>query len=126
MSSKTNEAIVRRIYEEGFNQGDTSPFDELYADDFRHHNKTIHDVSKGGAGERESMLRFRDAIPDVHFELVDCMAKGDKVMLHLSITGTPRKHFPPIEPGQPMAFKAAAVFRLADGKVAEEWFYREP
>ena len=126
MSVETNVAIVRRIYEQGFNRGDASVYDELYADDFRHHNKTIHDVSKGGAGERESMLRFRDAIPDVCFTIVDCMAEGDKVMLHLTITGTPVKAFPPIEPGEPMSFKAAAIFRLADGKVAEEWFYREP
>lgn len=125
MSSAANKALVRRIYEQGFNEGDASVF-ELYADDFRHHNKTIHDVSSGGAGERESMLRFRDAIPDVHFEITDCMAEADKVMLHLTITGTPVKEFPPIQPGEAMEFHAAAIFRIADGKVAEEWFYREP
>ena len=123
--SDANERIVRRIYEQGFNRGDESVFDESYTDDFRHHHKTIHDVSKGGAGEKESMLRFRKAIPDAHFEICDLMSAGDKVMAHLSITGTPVEAFPPIEPGEPMHFRAVAVFRIDGGRIAEEWFYRE-
>jgi len=125
-SLDANKAIIRRIYERGFNAGDGSVFDELYADDFRHHNKTIHDVSSGGAGERESMLRFRDAIPDSRFEITEQIAEGDKVVNFLTVTGTPVKEFPPIRPGERMEFRAVAIFRLADGKVAEEWFYREP
>ncbi len=126
MSLDTNKAIIRRIYEQGFNEGDTSVFDELYASDFRHHNKTIHDVSSGGAGEKESMLRFREAIPDVRFRIDQSIAEADRVVVLLTITGTPVKEFPPIQPGEAMEFRAAAIFRLADGKLAEEWFYREP
>ena len=61
---EANKQVVRDIYERGFNQGDASVFDTLYTRDFRHHSKTIHDVSPGVAGEKESMLRFREAIPD--------------------------------------------------------------
>jgi predicted ester cyclase len=126
MDCDANKKIVRRIYEQGFNEGDASVFDELYAADFRHHNKTIHDVSSGGAGERESMLRFRDAIPDVHFSIDHSIAEADKVVVLLTVTGTPVKEFPPIKPGEAMEFHAAAIFRIEGGKVAEEWFYREP
>jgi steroid delta-isomerase-like uncharacterized protein len=126
MNLDANKKIIRRIYEQGFNAGDTGVYDELYADDFRHHNKTIHDVSSGGAGEKESMLRFRDAIPDVRFTIDESIAEGDKVVVLLTVTGTPVKEFPPIQPGEAMEFRAAAIFRITDGKVAEEWFYREP
>ena len=122
-----NKRVVRRVYEQGFNEGDGSVFDELYAPDFRHHNKTIHDVSVGGAGEKESMRRFRDAIPDVRFTIEDQIAEGDRVSNRLTIRGTPVKHFPPIEPnGEPMEFRAVAIFRVENGLIAEEWFYREP
>ena len=122
-----NKEIIRRIYELGFNQGDASIFDELYTSNFRHHNKTIHDVAAGGAGEAESMRRFREAIPDVRFTIEDQIAEGDRVANRLSIRGTPVKAFPPIEPtGEAMEFRAVAIFRLVDGKIAEEWFYREP
>ena len=120
-----NEAIVRRVYEEGLNRGDPSVYDEVFAKDFRHHDKTIHDVSRGGEGEKESMRRFRAAIPDVHFEITDCLAERDKVMVHLTVTGTAAEAFPPIAAGERIGFRAVALFRLEDGLIAEEWFYRE-
>jgi steroid delta-isomerase-like uncharacterized protein len=125
MDLEANKAVVRRIYEEGFNRGDVSIFETLYAKDFRHHSKTLHDVSSGAAGERESMLRFREAIPDVHFQIDDTLAEGDQVMVRLTLTGTPVKEFPPIPAGEPMEFRAVAVFRLDAGRVTEEWFYRD-
>ncbi len=122
-----NKAIVRRVYEAGFNQGDAAVFDELYAPGFRHHNKTIHDVAAGGAGEKESMRRFRHAIPDVRFTIEDQIAEGDRVANRLTIRGTPVEAFPPIEPnGEAMEFRAVAIFRLRAGLIEEEWFYREP
>ena len=130
MDSETlelNKRVVRRVYEQGFNEGDATVFDELYAPTFRHHNKTIHDVSAGGAGEKESMHRFRDAIPDVRFTIEDQIAEGDRVANRLTIRGTPIKTFPPIEPnGREMEFRAVAIFRLEAGSIVEEWFYREP
>ena len=124
--SEANKAIIRRIYEQGFNRGDPSIYDTSYAPDFRHHHKTIHDVSRGGEGEKESMLRFRAAIPDVNFAIRDCLAEDDKVMVHLTVTGTAIRAFPPIEAGERIDFGAAALFRLENGLVAEESFYRDP
>jgi len=124
--SEANKAIIRRIYEQGFNMGDASIYDTSYAPDFRHHHKTIHDVSRGGEGEKESMLRFRAAIPDVHFEISDCIAEDDLVVVHLNVTGTAVRAFPPIEVGERIDFGALALFRFEKGLVAEEWFYRDP
>ena len=45
-SIEVNKAIVCRINEEGFNQGDTLVYPELYAPDFRLHNKTIPDADR--------------------------------------------------------------------------------
>ena len=125
MDLEANKTVIRRIYEEGFNQGDASVFDTLYAKDFRHHSKTIHDVSSGAEGERESMLRFREAIPDARFQIDDALAEGDQVVVRLTVTGTPVKEFPPIQPGKPIEFRAVAVFRLEGGRVTDEWFYRD-
>jgi predicted ester cyclase len=122
-----NKKIVRRVYDKGFNKGETSVYDTLYASDFRHHNKTIHDVEVGGAGEKESMLRFRAAIPDVCFTIEDQIAEGDRVVNRMTIRGTPIQSFPPIEAtGEEMEFRAVAIFRLREGLIVEEWFYREP
>ena len=62
-----NKAIVERVYREGYNGGDESVYAELYKPDFFHHSKVLHDVGQGGEAERQSMLRFRESMPDARF-----------------------------------------------------------
>jgi predicted ester cyclase len=119
-----NKAIVERVYREGYNGGDESVYAELYEPDFFHHSKTLHDVGQGGDAERRSMLRFRDSMPDAHFEIEQLVAEGDMVAARLHVTGSPRHDF-----GNVLAAdggfdrRCLALFRLADGRLAEEWFY---
>ncbi|HZP29287.1 MAG TPA: ester cyclase [Acidimicrobiia bacterium] len=124
METDENRALIERIYRDGYNGGDVRVYDECYADDFVHHSKTIHDVAGGAVGERESMQRFRAAIPDAHFEVLDLTAEGDRVAARLRITGTPATAFGDITPtGGPIEIDAVAWFRVRDGRVTEEWFY---
>jgi predicted ester cyclase len=116
-------ALLRRIYDEGHNGGDESIYDECYLPGFVHHSKTIHDVAPGAAGEKESMRRFRAAVPDVHFDVVDVLAQGDLAAVRLTITGHPRAAFGSIEAGGRLDIHAVALFRLESGRVAEEWFF---
>jgi steroid delta-isomerase-like uncharacterized protein len=119
-----NRALIERIYRDGYNGGDVGVYDECYSDDFVHHSKTIHDIAAGGAGERESMLRFRAAIPDAHFEILDLVAEGDRVAARLRIRGTPRGDFGDISAdGKPIDIHGLALFRVRDGRIAEEWFF---
>jgi predicted ester cyclase len=105
LTGEANKAIVRRIYEEGYNAGDLSIYDELYQPNFVHHSKTIHDIEPGAAGEAESMIRFRQAIPDVQFTILDQIAERDLVATRLRINET------------------MVLFRIEDGRVAEEWLF---
>jgi predicted ester cyclase len=123
-SVEANKAVVRRIYAEGFNGGDETVYSTLYRPDFRHHSKTIHDISAGAEGERQSMLRFRRAIPDVRFELLEELGVGDRVAVRLRITGTLREVFGTLTAvGEPVDILALALFRIEDGLAAEEWFF---
>jgi predicted ester cyclase len=119
-----NRNLVERIYRDGYNAGELRVYDECYTDDFVHHSKTIHDITAGGAGERESMQRFRAAIPDARFEILDLTAEEDRVAVRLRITGTPRSDFGDIAPdGEAIEILGLALFRIRDDRVAEEWFF---
>jgi len=120
-----NAALVRRIYEEGFNGGTPKIYDECYLADFRHHSKIDHDVDAGAAGEKQSMYRFRASIPDVHFDIHELLADGDKVAARLTITGTTAEAYSSIPSGTTLSIHAMALFRIAEGKAAEEWFFVE-
>ncbi len=124
MSTDANRALIDRIYRDGYNGGDERVYDECYTSDFVHHSKTIHDVARGAAGERESMQRFRVAIPDARFEIVDLTAEDDRVAARLRITGTPTGDFGDITAdGRPIHIHGLALFRMRDGRIAEEWFF---
>jgi len=124
LTCEANKAIVRRIYEEGYNRGDVSIYEVLYQPNFVHHSKTIHDVEAGAAGEAESMIRFRQAIPDVEFTILDQIAERDLVATRLRINGNPTGQFGDVGPeGGVFDVQAMVLFRMEDGRVAEEWLF---
>jgi predicted ester cyclase len=124
LTCEANKAIVRRIYEEGYNRGNVSIYDELYQPNFVHHSKTIHDIEPGAAGEAESMKRFRQAIPDVEFTILDQIAERDLVATRLRINGNPIARFGDIGPeGGVFDVQSMVLFRMEDGRVAEEWLF---
>jgi predicted ester cyclase len=124
LTGEANKAIVRRIYEEGYSRGDVSIYDELYQPNFVHHSKTIHDIEPGASGEAESMIRFRQAIPDVQFTILDQIAERDLVATRLRINGNPTGQFGDVGPeGGVFDVQTMVLFRMEDGRVAEEWLF---
>jgi predicted ester cyclase len=119
-----NKAVIRRIYEEGYDQEDPTVFETLYAPGFQHHSKVIHDVAAAGAGEAQSMRRFHQAIPDVRFEVGMQIAEGDFVATRLHISGHPVGDYGPVRSTDDVFdVQALVLFRLENGLVAEEWLY---
>ena len=121
---EANKAVIRRIYEEGYDKGDPTVFETLYAPGFIHHSKVIFDVRSGGLGEQDSMRRFREAMPDVRFTVVDQVAEGDMVATRLHITGHPVRDYGTVQAADgAFEVNALALFRLENGLAADEWFY---
>ncbi|MEO5837915.1 MAG: ester cyclase [Acidimicrobiales bacterium] len=120
------QALVRGIYELGFNQGVEAVFDECYAPNFVHHSKVIHDVAPAGEGEKQSMIRFRAAIPDVQFEIIDMVGDETRVIARLHIHGHAEQPYGTVPEGA-YNVHAVAWFRVeSQGShlhVAEEWLF---
>lgn len=65
---------------------------------------------------------FLDAFPDFKLEEQDMFAAGDKVAVRFRITGTHSGEFlghPPT--GKRVDYQSYELYRIADGKIAEEW-----
>ncbi len=125
MSTVDNKAVVRRGFEEGWNQGHVALFDELLAPNFLYHDPIWPDVHT-----REDFKRYvtavRSAYPDLHFTIEDLFAEGDKVVVRLTFRGTntgefvaPTRHRPAT--GKQVTMTAINIFRFAGGKVVESW-----
>ncbi|MBI3361031.1 MAG: ester cyclase [Chloroflexi bacterium] len=121
MSPEENKTIVRRLIEEGFNQGNERVIEELVASDYTsHEEETPRQI--GIEGFKELVGSFRAAFPDARFVIEHTVAEGDKVVTWGYFTGTHRGPLEGIPPtGKSVRVKDVDLYRLRDGKVAEAW-----
>jgi len=59
------------------------------------------------------------AFPDAANRVDDMIAEADRVVTHWTMTGT---HQPT---GKPVRFSGVTIARIAGGKIAEHWSYRD-
>lgn len=119
---ESNKAMVRRLYEEGFNQGNLDVLDELVAPDVVTHDPIILDAPTGPDSLRGGIEMIRKAFPDFHVEVLDLVAEGDRVASFVLMSGTNtgdyRRGGATNRKG---AMRAFLLWRVADGRLAESW-----
>jgi steroid delta-isomerase-like uncharacterized protein len=81
-------AAVREFYERGWNGGDLSVIDELFAPEYHDHDAAAQTGASGVEGARLFIETFRAAIPDLHVEIEDQYAEGPTVTTRWIATGT--------------------------------------
>src|SRR5215472_4787801 len=84
----SNKALVRRLYEEGFNAGNLDVVDQLVSPDVVTHNPLILDAPTGPDSIRGGIAMLRQSFPDLHVEVLDLIAEGDRVAAFLLVSGT--------------------------------------
>jgi predicted ester cyclase len=121
MSEQENEAIVRRFYEELWNNWRLELADELVATavSFR---SSLGQTATSLAECKEYEERLRLAFPDWHNQNDELIAVRDWVVVRLTWTGTHRGPLGGVAPtGKPVTCAGAAFFRFAEGKITEAW-----
>jgi steroid delta-isomerase-like uncharacterized protein len=63
-----------------------------------------------------------NAFPDLHHEIVDMVAEGDKVAVRLNVTGTHKGEFQGIPPtSKRLSLDEMGFITIIDGKITEGW-----
>ena len=120
MSLEDNKRLVRRLYEEAFNEGDLDLVDEPVADDVVTRNPIILDAPTGQDSLRGGLEMNRKAFPDFHVEVEDLIAEGDRVAAFLTMSGTNEGDYSRGgATGKRGTMRAFFIWRIADGKLAE-------
>ena len=122
MSTEQNKSIVRRWIEEGWNKGNVAVVDQFYTPDVVQHDPGSPAPVTSSAALKQYVSVFLTAIPDLHFEIDDLIAEGDKVAWRFTSRGTqtgPLLNLPPT--GKSSIVTGMVFFRLTDGKIAEVW-----
>jgi predicted ester cyclase len=120
MTTTSNEAIYRRIIEEGFNRGDLAVADELVGANAIEHQR-------GGAGDgpegvKRTITILRSAFPDFTITIDEVAVVGDKVWARQRGGGTNLGTFAGFPPTGRKAFTDVIdICRFEDGKMVEHW-----
>jgi predicted ester cyclase len=121
MSGADNKAIVLRLIEEVLSSGDLTVADELIDPNFALHLPGSQEL-RGTKGLKQVAEGFRSGFPDRHVLVEDVICEGDKVVVRVRLEGKHSGFFQGIDPtGKQVNVTAIAIFRIADGRIAEEW-----
>lgn len=112
--------LVERYNEEFYEKGNLDAADELVAEAFRHH--APFPTPQGREGFKQFQAQFRQAFPDSTSDNREIVVDGNKVAVRYVMRGTHRGEFMDIPAtGKEVAVEGISIYRVADGKVAEEW-----
>ncbi len=113
--------IAARRYDTFWNTGDEALARSALALNFVDNTLPVG-RPQGIAGPLAASKLIRLAIPDIRCEIEQMIVAGDRVVAHLRFRGHFTGRFGQIQgQGQTINFIATDIYRVADGRVAENW-----
>jgi steroid delta-isomerase-like uncharacterized protein len=123
MTPEQNKAFVVKAFDELINKRDFSRLTEFFAPGFaRHDLGRLFPDRFGAEGPREHVSMLLAAIPDLHSEIIDVFAEGDRVCVRYVASGTHTGELLGSPgSGKPVSWAGVNIYRMADGRIAEVW-----
>jgi predicted ester cyclase len=119
--SADNKALVHRLFEEVWNQGNLAVIDELFATSYIRYDPATPEA-KGLAGFKHFLVTLRAAFPDICATIEDVIAEGDKVAARAIWRGTHQGEYLGIAPtGKHVAIMGTVTLRVAHNRFQEGW-----
>lgn len=113
-----NKAIVRRFYEEVYNQGREDVLDEIISPDYLDYGHTP--PGRGIEGAKADFRSGQGIFSDVHFTLDDLIAVGEQVVVRWTGNLTHTGEFMGVAPtGKTIDLTGISIYRLSNGKLTE-------
>ena len=119
--SEQHKSAARNFIEKGLNQKDITALDEYFSP-----RLTDHALPPGLPAGREGRKIFASvllvAFPDLHVQLDDMVADGDKLVSRYTVHGTHEGELMGIPPtGKQVSVGGIAIDRFEDGQSVEHW-----
>ena len=121
MSVEENKKSCYRCFDEVWNKRDFSVIPEVISPDYVGHN--VPQEIKGLDGFEKMVKDALDSVPDGKVAVDDVFGEGDKLAVHITMTGTATKKVGNVEPGKPIRAVTVLINRYVDGKCVESTPY---
>lgn len=119
--------MVRKIFDEAYNQGNLAVLDDLIAPNYLRHQPPMKDV-QGLDAYKKFITDVRSAYSNFEMRLEEILVDGNKTVARITLNGkhtgrTPTLVAPPT--GKQITMMGCAVSTWENGKVVEEWVYND-
>lgn len=122
--SEENKQILRRWFDEVWNQGRADVIDELFDENGIAHGLSTDPANpiRGPRDYRPFYIVFREAFPHLEIVIEDMVAEGDKVAARCSVRGKHEGDFMGRTATQaPVEIEGITIVRIENGKIVEAW-----
>jgi steroid delta-isomerase-like uncharacterized protein len=121
MTTEENKALLRRAWDEFYNQRNLDFIDEVFVDDV-----IVHEPDRDLRGTEEVkqyLATYLDAFPDQSATVEDVIAEGDKVVSRYTVRGTHQGETEELGPptGRQIEFEGITLYRFEGDKLVEVW-----
>ena len=132
MDTAANKAIARRYFSEMVDKRSDELIEELWTEDCIVHRPEVSATIKGREAFRHAWNRVVEPYSEFKTTIHEVMAEGDLVLCRLSHRvvhrggdWTSRLGRHSVAAGQVVTWPSLTLFRIRDGKIAEEWVCRD-
>ena len=118
--SASDEAVVRRYYDQMCNERKNELAPELFTADHRMHDPQVP-AGDGPDGMAATVSAYQQGV-DGNWGVEEIFSTGDRVVVRWTGTGTHVGEMNGIPPtGRKISVDAISIHRMADGRIAETW-----
>ena len=113
--------ILRRFFEELFNQGNLAAAEEIISASYVNHNAAPGE-GPGRTGLTQFVADLHRAFRDLNVTIEEQLVDGDKVTTRWTVTGIHQGEFAGIPAtGKAVAITAINIHRVVNGQIQEGW-----
>jgi len=122
VQTETNKAVIRRLYEAGWGQGDLSAIEAAFAPEhvLHWHELTPSDQRRTVEEVKRIVVEYRAAFPDLQVTVDNLVAEGNRVAAMVTFAGTHTGTYEGFAPTRRYSrFTDMQIMRLAEGRIVE-------
>ena len=122
MTIERNTTLIKRYFEEVWNQGKLDVLDEIIDINYINHSPGAPNPEPGPVGLKPIIAGMRQAFPDLHFEIKNMIVTSSQVAIHSVMHGTHKGDLFGMAPtGKVVKVNQMQIERIENGKIVEHW-----
>lgn len=117
-----NEQLIKRYFEEVWNQGKIDVLDEIISPDYINHSPGMPNPTRGPEGLKPIVSAIRKAFPDLKYVIENMVISDHQVAVHTTMYGSHVGDFFGLAPtNKSIKVSQMQIERIANNKIIEHW-----